>query len=1495
MPITRLFQKAVFVILFLFTCIYDVQAQVITTVAGNGATIFSGDGGPATATGIQFASGLAFDASGNMYFGDFGNNAIRKVTNGIISTIAGNGVQGFSGDGGLATSALLHGPQSILVDPVGNIYIADHWNHRVRKVATNGIITTVAGNGTAAFSGDGGPATSASLFYPFDMAFDNSGNLYISDQINNRIRKVAADGTITTIAGNGVQGFSGDGGPAISASLSWPKGIFLDPAGNLYIADQSNHRIRKIAANGIITTVAGNGTASFSGDGGNAINASLNQPQDITMDAAGNLYITDFSNQRIRKVTTSGIISTILGNGVQGFNGDGIDPLTANLHNPHSITLDASGKIYFTDESNNRVRTTTTLNALTCNNWLSTPSQPSYVDIGDLNITGDKLTIEANINRTSFYSNGEFTTADVVSKHASAADANYALRSNHGLITTTNGFFATPVPCELDSDKTYHIAMVYDGSTLKYYRNGFMLSSIPATGNLVQNNLRTYIAYLNTQNHNENFIGYINEVRIWNIARTQTQLRTFMNTSLPVPSIQTGLLAYYTFDDLLNKQGNAAYNGLLGGSASINVTNPNCILSTDSCPLRNSIGNIINSYTPVIAFDPCGNKLTVEDASTFNPGDTVLMIQMKGAVIDSTNTAAFGTITDYKGAGNYEFNYVKSKTGNVIELLDTLTRKYDLPHGKVQLIRVPYYQTAVITSTLSCLPWDGRKGGVLVLNAANSVELNANIDVSGKGFKGGIIANVNPILMCYNNNYFYPSNSTVSAAKGEGISDIGFDKVYGKGRLANGGGGGNGHNSGGGGGSNGNIGGFGGYQLYECSNSFFDNRGIGGNQMAYNNISNKVFLGGGGGAGHSDATSVSIAVSNGGNGGGIVIINTNSLLSNNFSILSNGLDGQICAANVNCRHDGMGGGGGAGAILLNIPNYLDNHTLKVNGGKGADMQVHSATDPGHVGPGGGGGAGVVWYSNSSLPVNSIIQNNGGLNGIIPFFADAYGATPGQNGITLFNLQLPIDTVLFKKNIDSVRIKDSAISCNSFDFKGLGYTTSYPIIQWDWSFSDGFNAHTQNTSHSFASAGNYDIKLVITDANNCKDSITRTIGTGADSIIVNNDTTVCAGQPVQLTATGAATYNWLPTTGLSDPTIANPIATINDTTKYVVTITGGCGTTDSVTIFIKPGPAITKSSDTIICLGRSTRLSANGGIAFAWTPTASLDNPASPTPLATPLATTTYFVTVTGINNCNSTDSVHVTIPSVSSFGISPNDSTCLHTPAQLDAFGGDTYLWSPASGVTDATISNPTTTVDTSTNYTVQISETTCGLSASLSTSITVFPLPDFTVTKSNDIDCSLLNAHLAVLGTGPYKYLWTPFTGLSSDTVANPLAFPGTTTKYTVLVTDSLTSCSAFDTITVFVGFPPKPDILLPSAFSPNGDGLNDCFRALHSNNFTSFHLEIFNRWGVRLFSTDDPNACWNGIYNGVPLDPDNYVVWVKLANVCGETIKSGNLVLIR
>jgi len=292
----------------------------------------------------------------------FAAAAPAHAATGIITTVAGTpGSAGFSGDDALATAAQLYNPWGIAVDSDGNLYIADNLNNRIRKVTAGGIITTVAG-GSAGFSGDDGPATAAQLDEPSDVAVDAAGNLYIADYNNDRIRKVtAATGIITTIAGNGNSGSTGDGNQATLAEIGGPESVSLDSAGNLYIAEYRNNRIRKVTTGGIITTVAGSSSQGNTGDGALATAATLNSPLDAIVDSAGNIYINDYRNNRIRKVAAgTGIITAFAGTGANGFSGDGLDAVDAEFGGDIGyLALDGDGNLYIPDYNNHRIRKVT--------------------------------------------------------------------------------------------------------------------------------------------------------------------------------------------------------------------------------------------------------------------------------------------------------------------------------------------------------------------------------------------------------------------------------------------------------------------------------------------------------------------------------------------------------------------------------------------------------------------------------------------------------------------------------------------------------------------------------------------------------------------------------------------------------------------------------------------------------------------------------------------------------------------------------------------------------------------------------------------------------------------------------------------------------------------------------------------------------------------------------------------------------------------------------
>jgi uncharacterized protein (TIGR03437 family) len=322
------------------------QNYTIATYAGNGTSGYAGDGSPLGTAQFADPQAIAFDSSGNVYIADTGNNRVRKVSGGTINTVAGNGTSGYSGDNAAAINAELSRPSSIALDSSGNLYIADTANNVIRKVTTSGTISTYAGNNTNGYSGDGGQANVAALNQPTSIAIDSSGNLYIADSANNYIRKVVlSTGVITTVAGSG----------NTAGTLNHPIAVAVDPAGSVYIADNGNQRVLKLSGTRL-TTLAGTGTAGFGGDNGASTTAQLNNPSGLSVDSAGNVYICDHNNNRIRKINTAGIITTIAGTGKQGYTGDGGPAITATLNFPQSTAINSSGNVYVADSNNDAIR-----------------------------------------------------------------------------------------------------------------------------------------------------------------------------------------------------------------------------------------------------------------------------------------------------------------------------------------------------------------------------------------------------------------------------------------------------------------------------------------------------------------------------------------------------------------------------------------------------------------------------------------------------------------------------------------------------------------------------------------------------------------------------------------------------------------------------------------------------------------------------------------------------------------------------------------------------------------------------------------------------------------------------------------------------------------------------------------------------------------------------------------------------------------------------------
>jgi hypothetical protein len=394
--------KLSLLLMIIFNIAMISNADYIYTFAGNGSADSLGDGGPATSAQLFLPTDVALSSTGIVYIADEWGNRVRVVyTNGSINTFAGNGNWGYTGDGGPAIGASIANPSSLSLSSNNELYIVSSSYSVVRLVFNNGTIATFAGNGYWGYSGDGGPAIDAKLYFPSSVAVSSGGEVYISDTWNQRIRIVLTHGTIATFAGNGSWGFSGDGDRATNAELNFPIGIDVSSTGEVFVVDRINNRIRVVFTNGTITTFAGNGTWGYSGDGGPAINAKLGFPSRVAVASTGEVYISDTWNQRIRVVFTNGTIATFAGNGTQGYLADGVVATDAKLLGPQGIAISPNGEVYIADEGTALIRIVVNSTSAKCS-FHGTFQSQEYCICASGYIGGECQYISCyNVNQTS--------------------------------------------------------------------------------------------------------------------------------------------------------------------------------------------------------------------------------------------------------------------------------------------------------------------------------------------------------------------------------------------------------------------------------------------------------------------------------------------------------------------------------------------------------------------------------------------------------------------------------------------------------------------------------------------------------------------------------------------------------------------------------------------------------------------------------------------------------------------------------------------------------------------------------------------------------------------------------------------------------------------------------------------------------------------------------------------------------------------------------------
>jgi gliding motility-associated-like protein len=1020
-----------------------------------------------------------------------------------------------------------------------------------------------------------------------------------------------------------------------------------------------------------------------------------------------------------------------------------------------------------------------------CNNWLELPSYRSYVRIGDLDITGNKVTVEATFNRTIAWSGADVWQGDLVSKHDNPNDCNYLLRPGSAEITTTNGYFKTPAICPIELNKTYHVALVYDGSILKFYRNGFLMSQVPASGDLLQNNWQTQIGLFYNEVLPENFIGYINEVRIWNIARTQSEIKTYMNQSLPNPQTTPGLLAYYTFDNLLNKQGNTAWNGTVGGSAAINKANPNCAFVPDSCGILSTLVQAAFTAPDTVCVN---SPVTITNnsvgANSYFWNFCVADVNKVPAAVNLGNPGGYFSEPVFMDMVEDNGNYYGFVVNHV-------------PGG---ITRLDFGNSLLNTPSTVFL---GNIGGVL--NPGYGSEGIQIVKANGKWY--GIVVGGNPAssgtpkLVTI---YFGPSlNNPNPTAKDWG-------------NLGN--------------------------MLQSIDLHVFQENGTwyGFTVNAENNTITRFNF-----TNSFDNPPTAVNLGNIGNLNyptGVYAVNDNGFWR---VFVTNGFSSNPSITRLDF-----------GNSLLNIP-------VGVNLGNPGNLLVRPRDIT------------ILKYCDQSTGFvvnasNQIIRLN---------FSSLTGIPSGTDLGNLGNLnfshslsklfRVGNDIYSFITNVTNntlTRLKFEG--CNSSSIPSSTDKNPQPVI---------YNA-----------PGKFNINLSIDDGLPTQTAFCKqVVVVSPPNHLPTKNIIICEGDSIKVGASpGLAKYTW--STNASNDSIF-----IDDPGIYwVETAVGGCVNRDSFKMAVNNKPIISLQNNVSICKGGSVVLSTyySPDYSYNWFPSTGLSNTSGNTTNASPVITTKYQLKVTdGI--CTNLDSTVVVVNPV--IFIKPADKeVCEGDTVQLISNNSAAHEWTPSAYLTNASVSNPFAFPQTTTNYQLKITNTACNNDTVFSVVVKVNPKPEVFAHKSNDITCAVPSSQLNAFGG--VSYSWFPTYGLDDSFRANPTAIIDTTTTFTVTGVNEY-GCSGYDTVLVHVNFVGEMLTLLPNAFTPNGDGKNDCFGIQKWGSVSNLEFSVFNRWGERVFYTNDPMQCWNGTYKGILQPNDVFVYIIKANSACGKVFVKGTVALIK
>ena len=914
---------------------------------------------------------------------------------------------------------------------------------------------------------------------------------------------------------------------------------------------------------------------------------------------------------------------------------------------------------------------------------------------------------------------------------------------------------------------------------------------------------------------------------------------------------------------------------------------------------QTNISGIINIYTSVLYFSSC-NSIQVQSSVGYSAGDLVLLIQMQGAAVDSANNnSGFGRILNYNNCGNYEFGIILVVTGNTISFQSPIIRSYSIP-GKVQLVRVPRFVNANVSGTLDCMAWNGSVGGVLALKVANNLTLNSDINISGKGFRGGQTIPNNVCPGCQNApDYYYAIASGVVGQKGEGIFvNTNTNLAGGKGAIANGGGSGACKNAGGGGGANIGAGGLGGLSFNICSGASPIPSGIGGYILDSVQTLNKLFMGGGGGGGQEDNSPA--VGTNGTAGGGIIIIDAETITGNSHQVVSNGAIPTIVA-----QFDGGGGGGAGGTIVLNAQNYLGNLILRSNGAKGSDNNSGNVSNYCHA-PGGGGGGGLIWFSSSSTPagvIPSVLKGDSGkiLNNSAQCVGTSYGALGGKNGAIYYNHSSPFFV------LQQINVSSNSVQCIG-DTLQL-FSSSISGTSFHWNGPNSFSSTLQNPIRlnlTIADTGDYIVQLFIDGCLIATDSVHVNFQPVSQPTITSNSP-VCIGDTLWLTSNfiSNAIYNWSGPNGfqsfMQNPEITN--FSYSDTGNYSLMISiNGCPSTP-VSIYVSGSqlpPTIFTSSNSPLCDGDTLNLSASfySGIDYSWT---GPDNFHSvfynPSIYNVTSAATGVYSLVVRMNSCLSIPYLVPVSVDTFSFPLSIHSESvvCNMDTIQLSTnfILGAQYLWTGPNNFS-STQQNPAilnaSTINSG-NYSLLVTASNGCRSGILSTDVAVIDIPTNFIVGDHAI-CEQGNLALQVTNSLLYNYFWTgPANYFSIDNPINISPVNSTHSGSYVLIASSACGIVS-DTFHVDI-IATSEYTILSNIFTPNSDSNNDTYSI---DTVDNFEMNIYNRWGEKLALLNPLNRFWDGTYNNHQV-PDGVYVYLFRGYDCQGELKTrrGSITIAR